>query len=92
MAAAAAAYMKGAAHRCGASEDVAQRSIASLLFMSGMRIVEAHHTAQHAGGSRAIVGRGAESVGSTPQQFDRYIKSEIAKWAKVVKLSGARAD
>ncbi|MEA3158441.1 MAG: putative tricarboxylic transport rane protein [Betaproteobacteria bacterium] len=35
---------------------------------------------------------GAELAGSTPQQFDRYIKSEIAKWAKVVKLSGARAD
>ena len=35
---------------------------------------------------------GAELGGGTPAEFDRYIKSEIAKWARVVKLSGARAD
>jgi tripartite-type tricarboxylate transporter receptor subunit TctC len=35
---------------------------------------------------------GAELAGSTPQQFDRYVKSETEKWAKVVKLSGAKAD
>ncbi|MGZ8262706.1 MAG: Bug family tripartite tricarboxylate transporter substrate binding protein [Burkholderiales bacterium] len=35
---------------------------------------------------------GAVPVGSTPQQFARYIKSELAKWGKVVKLSGATAN
>ncbi len=35
---------------------------------------------------------GAELVGNTPEQFDAYIKAEIGKWAKVVKISGARAD
>ena len=35
---------------------------------------------------------GFELVGSTPDQFAAYIKSEIPKWAKVVKLSGAKAD
>ena len=35
---------------------------------------------------------GIEPVGSTPEQFDAHIKSERAKWAKVVKDSGARAD
>jgi tripartite-type tricarboxylate transporter receptor subunit TctC len=39
-----------------------------------------------------LSGEGAELVGNSPQQFDRYIRSETAKWAKVVKLSGARAD
>jgi tripartite-type tricarboxylate transporter receptor subunit TctC len=29
---------------------------------------------------------------NTPEQFSSYIKSEIAKWAKVVKDSGAKAD
>lgn len=33
-----------------------------------------------------------EPAGSTPEQFDAYIKSETVKWAKVVKSSGARAD
>ena len=29
---------------------------------------------------------------STPEQFGAFLKSEIAKWAKVVKESGARVD
>jgi tripartite-type tricarboxylate transporter receptor subunit TctC len=31
-------------------------------------------------------------VGTTPEQFDAFIKTEIAKWARVVKASGAKAD
>jgi tripartite-type tricarboxylate transporter receptor subunit TctC len=30
-------------------------------------------------------GLGAEPVGNTPEQFAAVIKSEIAKWAKVIK-------
>jgi tripartite-type tricarboxylate transporter receptor subunit TctC len=36
--------------------------------------------------------QGMEPVGSTPEQFDALIRSEIDKWAKVVKLSGAKVD
>ena len=35
-----------------------------------------------------VAGLGAESVGSTPEQFAVYIKAEIAKWAKVIKEAG----
>ena len=35
---------------------------------------------------------GAEPVGSTPDQFAAYIRSEAAKYAKLVKASGARVD
>jgi len=35
---------------------------------------------------------GAEPVGSTPEQFAAYVKSEAAKYAAVVKASGARVD
>jgi tripartite-type tricarboxylate transporter receptor subunit TctC len=37
-------------------------------------------------------GLGAEPVGSTPDEFAAYCKSELVKWAKVVKESGAKAD
>jgi tripartite-type tricarboxylate transporter receptor subunit TctC len=31
-------------------------------------------------------------VGNTPDQFAAFIKAETAKWAKVVKESGATVD
>ena len=37
-------------------------------------------------------GLGIEPVGDTPDHFSQYIRSEIAKYAKVVKQSGARVD
>ena len=39
-----------------------------------------------------LVAQGMEVTESTPEDFARYIREEIAKWAKVVKASGARAD
>ena len=35
---------------------------------------------------------GAEPVGSSPEAFKTYMRSEEKKWAEIVKLSGARAD
>ena len=35
---------------------------------------------------------GAEPVANTPDQFAALIKSEIARWAPVVKASGAKPD
>lgn len=37
-------------------------------------------------------GLGFEIVGSTPEELGAYIKTEIAKWAKVVKASGAKPE
>ena len=39
-----------------------------------------------------MAGDGAEPVGNTPDEFAAYIRSEAAKWAKVVKQSGATAE
>lgn len=39
-----------------------------------------------------LVGLGAEPALSTPQEFADLMKAEIAKWAKVVKDSGAKLD
>ena len=35
---------------------------------------------------------GLVPVGNTPEEFDRYIRSEIDKWGKVVKALGLRVD
>ena len=35
---------------------------------------------------------GYEASTNSPQEFAAYIKSEIAKWGKVVKATGIRAD
>ena len=35
---------------------------------------------------------GLQPLGTTPAEFDSHIKTEIEKWAKVVKVSGATAD
>lgn len=35
---------------------------------------------------------GLEAVGNSPREFDRIIKTEIAKWAKVAKVANIKAD
>jgi tripartite-type tricarboxylate transporter receptor subunit TctC len=39
-----------------------------------------------------LMEQGSADVAGTPEQFGAFIKSEIAKWAKVVKASGATVD
>ena len=42
---------------------------------------------------RAALARdGTEAVGSTPEEFAAFINIELARWGKVVRLSGARVD
>ena len=33
-----------------------------------------------------------EPVGSSPEQYDAYVRSEILKWRKVVKSAGIKAE
>jgi tripartite-type tricarboxylate transporter receptor subunit TctC len=41
---------------------------------------------------RKLVDQGAEPVANSPEEFARELRAEIAKWAEIVKLSGAKAD
>ncbi len=36
--------------------------------------------------------QGLDAIGGTPEQFQAYLKREIAKWADVVKATGARVE
>jgi tripartite-type tricarboxylate transporter receptor subunit TctC len=35
---------------------------------------------------------GLEPIGSTPEQFGTYIRSEVDKWTKVVRAAGVRVE
>jgi tripartite-type tricarboxylate transporter receptor subunit TctC len=39
-----------------------------------------------------LAGEGGRFIPMTPEQFGNFVKAEIAKWAPVVRASGARAD
>ncbi len=39
-----------------------------------------------------LLAEGAEPVGDTPEQFGEFIKAEIAKWGKVIRAAGLRAE
>ena len=41
---------------------------------------------------KRLLEQGAEPVGSTPEEFQAMLKEEVARWAEVVKISGARAE
>jgi tripartite-type tricarboxylate transporter receptor subunit TctC len=39
-----------------------------------------------------LASQGADAVSNTPEQFSAYVKDELAKWTRVVKASGMKAD
>ena len=41
---------------------------------------------------KVLEGDGADVVGSTPEQFSAVLKAEIAKWTKVAKAAGIKAE
>jgi tripartite-type tricarboxylate transporter receptor subunit TctC len=47
----------------------------------------------HAPDTKAVfMNEGAEPVGNKPEEFGAIIKSEIAKWSKVIQAAGIKAD
>ena len=39
-----------------------------------------------------LTGVGVELIGNSPEEFAQFIKTEIARWSRVVKFSGAQID
>ena len=42
--------------------------------------------------NRRIQSEGATPVGNSPEEFARFVRTEIKRWAKVVKYSGAKPE
>jgi len=42
--------------------------------------------------TQRLAGDGVEAVGITPEQFGAYLRAEVAKWNRVVKAAGIKAD
>ena len=40
----------------------------------------------------ALLAQGAEASPTSPEDFDRYVRAEIAKWGKVIKAAGMKAN
>lgn len=59
------------------------REIVSKLNAEIVRVIQAPET------NDRLAGLGADPVTNSPEQFAAFIKSELAKWAKIVKVSGA---
>jgi tripartite-type tricarboxylate transporter receptor subunit TctC len=41
---------------------------------------------------KSLAALGVDVIGGTPEEFAAYIKSEIPKWAAIIKASGAKLD
>jgi tripartite-type tricarboxylate transporter receptor subunit TctC len=42
--------------------------------------------------TQRLTALGAEPVGNTPEEFGAFIKAEMARWGKIIKEKGIRAQ
>ena len=62
------------------------RDVVILINGAVVRILQLAHIREK------LLAQGAEPLSGTPEQMGDYVRSEIAKWGKVAKASGARFD
>ena len=53
---------------------------------------EVRKALQSADVKNVLTSAGAEPVGNSPEQFSAYLKTELVKWGKVVRATGATAE
>ena len=64
----------------------APREIIAKLHAEVVRIIKLPEVTER------IASEGAEFIGNSPDEYTAFVKDEIAKWGKVVKMSGAKVD
>ncbi|MGZ8231734.1 MAG: Bug family tripartite tricarboxylate transporter substrate binding protein [Burkholderiales bacterium] len=65
----------------GTSKDVITRLHAETIKLLGLADVK-----------QRLDASGFEVITSTPEQYGEFVRTEVERWAKVVKMSGAKAD
>jgi tripartite-type tricarboxylate transporter receptor subunit TctC len=65
----------------GTSPEIVRRLNAEVVRIMQSKDIEAR-----------LIGEGARFTAMTPEQFGAFVKSEVVKWAPVVKASGARVE
>lgn len=50
------------------------------------------HALQSADAKQALISNGADVVGGSPEEFTAYVRSEMAKWSKLVAQAGIRPN
>jgi tripartite-type tricarboxylate transporter receptor subunit TctC len=48
--------------------------------------------ARDPGLKQKMVEQGADAVGNSPEEFGQLLREEVARWAEIVKISGAKAE
>ena len=51
-----------------------------------------HHRHEGPRGPKRMAGFGFEPIGNTPEEFGAFVKEDIARWAKLVKETGAKVE
>jgi tripartite-type tricarboxylate transporter receptor subunit TctC len=49
-------------------------------------------TLNDAGVREKMIGRGADPVGNTPEQFADYLRSDLSRWARLVRSTNIKID
>jgi tripartite-type tricarboxylate transporter receptor subunit TctC len=53
---------------------------------------EIHATLAKPNVQKRLISQGADPAGNTPDEFAKYVKSEMERWGKVVRATGAKAN
>ena len=61
------------------------RAIIDKLYQETARVVQAPEFKER------LVQLGSDAVGSTPEQWGAFIKTEIEKWEKIAKIAGVKS-
>jgi tripartite-type tricarboxylate transporter receptor subunit TctC len=65
----------------GTPQEVIQRLLAESLMLMKQPDVRAR-----------LIASGVDPVGTAPEEFGAYVRSEVEKWARVIKATGAKPD